>query len=232
MFKYAIEASVIIVGILLSFYIEEIRSNNKDMEVKNELLGDLNRALERDLDQINEIQKMLNDSMQRISDLRNDINNNHDQLSDVDTVKKILNANVSTTFFSEDGVFTELVSSGSYELIRNKELKNKLLEIYNHQKERNMSISDDIDLLQNEFFLKFSQEFRVAINYNAYDGVFYGTTGVDSFKFDRDYYMSDDFYGYLTALQLNGYFYGRLLADIKAAYEATLLLSKEEITIK
>ena len=231
MLKYTIEASVIIVGILFSFYIEEIRSNNKDIEVKNELLSDLNRALERDLDQINEIQKMLNDSMQRISDLRNDINNNHDQLSDLEAVKKILNANVSTTFFSEDGVFTELVSSGSYELISNKELKNKLLEIYNHQKERNMSISDDIDILQNEFFLKFSQEFRVAINYNSYDGVFYGTTGVDSFIFDRDYYMSDNFYGYLTALQLNGYFYGRLLADIKNAYEATLLLSKEEITI-
>tara|TARA_B100001741_G_scaffold304067_1_gene294806 strand:+ start:1052 stop:1750 length:699 start_codon:yes stop_codon:yes gene_type:complete len=232
MLKYTIEASVIIVGILFSFYIEEIRSNNRDIEVKNELLSDLNRALERDLDQINEIQKMLNDSMQRISDLRNDINNNHDQLSDLEAVKKILNANVSTTFFSEDGVFTELVSSGSYELISNKELKNKLLEIYNHQKERNMSISDDIDILQNEFFLKFSQEFRVAINYNSYDGVFYGTTGVDSFIFDRDYYMSDNFYGYLTALQLNGYFYGRLLADIKNAYEATLLLSKEEITIR
>jgi hypothetical protein len=232
MLKYTIEASVIIVGILFSFYIEEIRSNNRDIEVKNELLSDLNRALERDLDQINEIQKMLSDSMQRISDLRNDINNNHDQLSDLEAVKKILNANVSTTFFSEDGVFTELVSSGSYELISNKELKNKLLEIYNHQKERNMSISDDIDILQNEFFLKFSQEFRVAINYNSYDGVFYGTTGVDSFIFDRDYYMSDNFYGYLTALQLNGYFYGRLLADIKNAYEATLLLSKKEITIR
>tara|TARA_B100000963_G_C22513896_1_gene619681 strand:- start:89 stop:787 length:699 start_codon:yes stop_codon:yes gene_type:complete len=232
MIKYTIEASVIIVGILFSFYIEEIRSNNKDIEVKNELLNDLNRALERDLDQINEIQKMLNDAMQRISDLRSDINNNHDQLSDLDAVKKILNANVSTTFFSEDGVFTELVSSGSYELISNKELKNKLLEIYNHQKERNMSISDDIDLLQNEFFLKFSQEFRVAINYNSYEGVFYGTTGVDSFIFNIDYYMSDNFYGYLTALQLNGYFYGRLLADIKSSYETTLLLSREEIAIK
>tara|TARA_Y100000591_G_scaffold55668_1_gene44166 strand:+ start:830 stop:1528 length:699 start_codon:yes stop_codon:yes gene_type:complete len=232
MIKYTIEASVIIVGILFSFYIEEIRSNNKDIEVKNELLNDLNRALERDLDQINEIQKMLNDAMQRISDLRSDINNNHDQLSDLDAVKKILNANVSTTFFSEDGVFTELVSSGSYELISNKELKNKLLEIYNHQKERNMSISDDIDLLQNEFFLKFSQEFRVAINYNSYEGVFYGTTGVDSFIFNIEYYMSDHFYGYLTALQLNGYFYGRLLADIKSSYETTLLLSREEIAIK
>ena len=231
MIKYTIEASVIIVGILFSFYIEEIRSNNKDIEVKNELLNDLNRALERDLDQINEIQKMLNDAMQHISDLRSDINNNHDQLSDLDAVKKILNANVSTTFFSEDGVFTELVSSGSYELISNKELKNKLLEIYNHQKERNMSISDDIDLLQNEFFLKFSQEFRVAINYNSYEGVFYGTTGVDSFIFNTEYYMSDDFYGYLTALQLNGYFYGRLLADIKSSYGTTLLLSREEIAI-
>tara|TARA_B100000927_G_scaffold206604_1_gene167717 strand:- start:272 stop:970 length:699 start_codon:yes stop_codon:yes gene_type:complete len=231
MIKYTIEASVIIVGILFSFYIEEIRSSNKDIEVKNELLNDLNRALERDLDQINEIQKMLNDAMQHISDLRSDINNNHDQLSDLDAVKKILNANVSTTFFSEDGVFTELVSSGSYELISNKELKNKLLEIYNHQKERNMSISDDIDLLQNEFFLKFSQEFRVAINYNSYEGVFYGTTGVDSFIFNTEYYMSDDFYGYLTALQLNGYFYGRLLADIKSSYGTTLLLSREEIAI-
>ena len=57
MLKYTIEASVIIVGILFSFYIEEIRSNNRDIEVKNELLSDLNRALERDLDQINEIQK-------------------------------------------------------------------------------------------------------------------------------------------------------------------------------
>ena len=61
MFKYAIEASVIIVGILLSFYVEEVRTVNKNIEIKNELLGDLNRAIERDLEQINEIQKLLND---------------------------------------------------------------------------------------------------------------------------------------------------------------------------
>ena len=33
MFKYAIEASVIIVGILLSFYIEEVRTVNKNIEI-------------------------------------------------------------------------------------------------------------------------------------------------------------------------------------------------------
>ena len=58
MFKYAIEASVIIVGILLSFYIEEVRTVNKNIEIKNELLGDLNRAIERDLEQINKLRKV------------------------------------------------------------------------------------------------------------------------------------------------------------------------------
>ena len=128
MFKYAIEASVIIVGILLSFYIEEVRTVNKNIEIKNELLGDLNRAIERDLEQINEIQKLLNDSMTRITEIKDDIDNNHQQLNDSDAIQKISTANVSVTFFSEDGVYTELVSSGSYELIKNKELKNKLLE--------------------------------------------------------------------------------------------------------
>ena len=86
MFKYAIEASVIIVGILLSFYIEEVRTVNKNIEIKNELLGDLNRAIERDLEQINEIQKLLNDSMTRITEIKDDIDNNHQQLSDSDAI--------------------------------------------------------------------------------------------------------------------------------------------------
>ena len=42
-------------------------------------------------------------------------------MSDSDAIQKISTANVSVTFFSEDGVYTELVSSGSYELIKNKE---------------------------------------------------------------------------------------------------------------
>ena len=229
MFKYAIEASVIIVGILLSFYIEEVRTVNKNIEIKNELLGDLNRAIERDLEQINEIQKLLNDSMTRITEIKDDIDNNHQQLNDSDAIQKISTANVSVTFFSEDGVYTELVSSGSYELIKNKELKNKLLEIYNHLKERNLSISDDIDILQNKYMLDTNQNFRIDVNYNSLDGVIYGTTKINSFVFNHNYYFSNEFFGYLTSMEINGYFYGRLLTDIKKAFEITLSLSKKEL---
>ena len=54
--RYTIEASVIIIGILFSFYIEEIRSQNKNIEIKNELLSDLNIAINNDLSQIQEVQ--------------------------------------------------------------------------------------------------------------------------------------------------------------------------------
>ena len=43
--RYALEGAVIIIGILFSFYIEEMRIQNKNVEIKNELLLDLNLSL-------------------------------------------------------------------------------------------------------------------------------------------------------------------------------------------
>ena len=133
MIKYAIEGTVIIVGILLSFYIEEVRTVSKNIEVKNELLEDLNRAVTNDLAQIDEVQNIIVESLNLITELQNDMNNNHDELSDRDAIKKLISVNVSISFFPEDGIYTELISSGSFELIKNKQLKNRLLNIYNHK---------------------------------------------------------------------------------------------------
>ena len=52
MFKYAFEAVVIISGILLSFYIEELRIERKNIKQKNEILVDLKYTAEDDLKQI------------------------------------------------------------------------------------------------------------------------------------------------------------------------------------
>ena len=103
------------------------------------------------------------------------------------------------------------------------------MEIYNHLKERNLSISDDIDILQNKYMLDTNQNFRIDVNYNSLDGVIYGTTKINSFVFNHNYYFSNEFFGYLTSMEINGYFYGRLLTDIKKAYEITLSLSKKEL---
>ena len=232
MFKYAIEASVIIVGILLSFYIEEVRTVKKNIEIKNELLEDLNRAVTNDLSQIDEVQNIIVESLNLITELQNDMNNNHDELSDRDAIKKLISVNVSISFFPEDGIYTELISSGSFELIKNKQLKNRLLDIYNHKNQRKLSMEDDIDFLVNDYVRRVYSKFRIEMNYNTFDGEFYGSQVLDNYNFNYEYYLSDELHGYLSSQKISGLMYGRLLNDLKNSYESILDLSREEITTR
>ena len=230
--RYTIEAAVIIIGILFSFYIEEIRSQNKNIEIKNELLSDLNTAIKNDLSQIEEVQKNIIESLELIAELQNDMSNSHNELSDRDALSKLISVNVSISFFPEDGIYTELISSGSFELISNKQLKNRLLDIYNHKNQRKLSMEDDIDFLVNDYIREIYTKFRIEMSYNTFDGEFYGAQVLEKYKFNEQYYLSNELHGYLSAQKISGFMYGRLLNDLKNSYEAILDLSEEEITIK
>ena len=229
MLKNTIQGILILIGILLSFHIEDSRIEQKNFEIKNELLSDLNRAISDDLEQIKNLKEILNSSLDSISELQDDINKNHQLLSDEEVIKKLIDLNVSISFFPQDGVFTELISSGSFELIKSKELKSKLLEIYNHQKERNLSISDDIDIVMKDYELEIMTNFRIGIDYNSSDGEFYGKPILSDYEFNRDYYLSNELYGLMSLNYLFGVMYSRLLNDIEKSHEATLALSMLEI---
>ncbi len=229
MLKNTIQGILILVGILLSFHIEDSRIEQKNFEIKNELLSDLNRAINDDLEQIKNLKEILNSSLDSISELQDDMNKNHQLLSDEEAIKKLIDLNVSISFFPQDGIFTELISSGSFELIKNKDLKSKLLEIYNHQKERNLSISDDIDVVMKDYELEIMTNFRIAIDYTSSDGEFYGKPILSDYEFNRDYYLSNELYGLMSLNYLFGVMYSRLLNDFENSHEATLALSMLEI---
>jgi len=229
MLKNTIQGILILIGILLSFHIEDSRIEQKNFEIKNELLSDLNRAISDDLEQIKNLKEILNSSLDSISELQDDMNKNHQLLSDEEVIKKLIDLNVSISFFPQDGIFTELISSGSFELIKNKDLKSKLLEIYNHQKERNLSISDDIDVVMKDYELEIMTNFRIAIDYTSSDGEFYGKPILSDYEFNRDYYLSNKLYGLMSLNYLFGVMYSRLLDDFKKSHEATLALSMLEI---
>ena len=229
MLKISIQGILILIGILLSFHIEDSRIEQKNFEIKNELLSDLNRAISDDLEQIKNLKEILNSSLDSISELQDDMNKNHQLLSDEEVIKKLIDLNVSISFFPQDGIFTELISSGSFELIKNKDLKSKLLELYNHQKERNLSISDDIDVVMKDYELEIMTNFRIGIDYNSSDGEFYGKPILSDYEFNRDYYLSNELYGLMSLNYLFGVMYSRLLNDIEKSHEATLALSMLEI---
>ena len=119
-YKLILEAIAIIGSVLFSFYIEDLRKKSDNLNLKNTLIGDLIETIDDDLEQLNK-------SEQSILDLLNDIDKNHTQINDIGAIEKILSIEVGFSFFQKDGIFNELISTGSFELIENRELKNTLL---------------------------------------------------------------------------------------------------------
>ena len=169
--------------------------------------------------------QFLTDPANRIIDFTGIIDT---QINDIETIEKILSIEVGFSFFQKDGIFNELISTGSFELIENRELKNTLLEIFNHLKERNIATSKEIDNFNIIFRGEINSNFRIRFTYNSFDGKFYGSRKLINSKFNKNYYLSNSFYGAISQAQQYVNMYSRLLRDLEDSYKTALSLSKEE----
>tara|TARA_B100001559_G_scaffold85539_1_gene71245 strand:+ start:218 stop:919 length:702 start_codon:yes stop_codon:yes gene_type:complete len=230
MFKYAFEAIVIISGILLSFYIEELRIERKNINQKNEILIDLKYTAEDDLKQIILIESILLNTIESVELLLKDIKNNHSDLTDREAVENIFNIEVATSFIPKDGIYNELISTGSFELIKNRRLKITLLEVYNHLKERNYTISRIIDDDIQDFYATYRKEFKLTIdNLGTENQNIYGRLVVEEFEFDLDYFLSGALIGELTTVEFYSRNYLSLLNTTKNSYHQLIVLLDEEL---
>ena len=230
MIKYVIEGTVIICGILLSFYIGELNTQKNNIETKKELLRDLNQSLDDDLNQIEIIQNILDNSLTWISYLQDDIESSHNNLSDEEAINLILDIEVAASFFPALGVYNELISTGSYELIESSELKRALNDLYETQKERNYTISLGLDDMAGEYIRETLEEFSIRFSYDINEGEVYGDRVLYRYDFNNEYYMSDIFYGHLSTLSYPANNYRRLLITAKKSIEDIKSLILREIS--
>lgn len=224
-----IQAVVIILSVLLSFYLEQRRQVNITKQEKNYLLTDLTKTLESDIDQIEIILESLSNSDKDLLKLLNDINNNHTLLSDREVAEILLQIQIGTSFFPQDGIFNELIANGSFNLIENEQLKALLLNMYTHKKERNYATSVEIDNFNLLWRRQIMGNFRIQFNYNSYDGEIYGQQELTRFRFNRQYYLSNELYGALSQSRIYVGMYTRFLNDQINEYQTALALSKTEI---
>ena len=224
-----IEFLAVFLGIGLSFYVEGWQTENDNERKKDQYLSDLVNTLEMDISQINKLLETLYKSDRLITEIQNDIDNNHTLYSDTEVLNKLLEVEVGISFFPQDGIFSQLISTGAFELIKNVELKNILLEMYNHQKDRNYATSTEIDHFNIGFRNSTLEKFRISFNYNSFDGAFYGSQTLNQFKFNKTYYNSNEFYGLLSQANLYWNMYTRQLKDIEKSYLTALSLTRNEI---
>ena len=225
-----IEFLAVFLGIGLSFYAEGWQTENDNKIKKDQYLHDLTNTLESDITQINNLLEILYQSDRLITEIQSDIDQNHTVYTKPEILNKLLDVEVGTSFFPQDGIFNQLISTGAFELINNVELKNILLEMYNHQKDRNYATSTEIDHFNIGFRNVILDEFRVSFIYNSFDGAFYGSRTLNQYKFNQSYYMANTFYGLLSQAKFYGNTYTRQLKDIEKSYLTALALAKNEIT--
>ena len=224
-----VQAIVIILSVLLSFYLEQRRQVNITKQEKNYLLTDLTKTLEGDINQIEIILEGLDKSDKNLIKLLDDINNNHTLLSDREVAEILLQIQIGTSFFPQDGIFNQLIANGTFNLIENEELKSLLLNMYTHKKERNYATSTEIDNFNLLWRRQIMGNFRIQFNYNSYDGEIYGQQELTRYRFNRQYYLSNELYGALSQSRIYVGMYTRFLNEQKNDYQTALPLSKTEI---
>ena len=224
-----VQAIVIILSVLLSFYLEQRRQVNITKQEKNYLLTDLSKTLEDDINQIEIILEGLDRSDKNLIRLLDDINSNHTLVTDREVAEVLLEIQIGTSFFPQDGIFNQLIANGTFNLIENEELKSLLLNMYTHKKERNYATSTEIDNFNLLWRRQIMGNFRIQFNYNSYDGEIYGQQELTRFRFNRQYYLSNELYGALSQSRIYVGMYTRFLNDQKNEYQTALALSKTEI---
>ena len=199
--RLIVEFLVIISGVLLSFYIDDVRElQNKKLE-KDILIEELVITAKEDLQQILNLKKDLVEVQENISLFLKDIQDKKKDLTDQKIAINYLfiSEKMSVSFFPQDGIFTQLISTGSLELIKSSTLKNLLLRNFTHYLDRNQANNRTLDDLYLDF-VNNVDPFITVISKDRKDASFiYTDRMVDSYSIDSDYYLSNKFQAYLSS---------------------------------
>ena len=199
--RLLVEFIVIISGVLLSFYIDDFRElQNKKLE-KDILIGELVITAKEDLKQIQNLKRDLMKVQGNIQIFLEDTNDNRKDMADKQIAINYLfiSEKMSVSFFPQDGIFTQLISTGSLELIESSTLKNLLLRNFTHYLDRNQANNRTLDDLYLDF-VNNVDPFIAVTSKDVQDASFiYTDRIVDSYSIDSEYYLSNKFKAYLSS---------------------------------
>ena len=199
--RLLIEFIVIISGVLLSFYIDDFRElQNKKLE-KDILIGELVITAKEDLKQIQNLKTDLIEVQENINIFIKDIQDNKKDLTDKQIAINYLfiSEKMSVSFFPQDGIFTQLISTGSLELIESSTLKNLLLRNFTHYLDRNQANNRTLDDLYLDFVNNVDPFITVTSKDKQDASFIYTDRMVDSYSINSDYYLSNKFKAYLSS---------------------------------
>ena len=226
--KYSFEFVVIFLGILISLYFEDARQDRVENERKNKSIEQLINVIDQDINQINNFIKLQEVSLES-SDILYDNLNNEINLSEEKIMYHISSVGRALkSFFPQEGIFNQLISSDLIKRIKSETLKTKLFKLFNEDLRRHDVHTKEYD----DFFLDFN--YKLSVNFFLEHNWKTDVREVDQieilkYRFNNKFYESDEFFGNLIESRKNIKAYLNELNELKLKYSDLKSLCLDEI---
>ena len=231
-FRYILEFIIIITGVVLSFYLDDLRQLNEKESYKDTLIEELLVTSQEDLKQIEKITLDLNKVQSFIKELLLDLEDKQKNISDSEIAEKYLfiTQKMSVSFFPQNGTFNQLISTGSIELINSKEFRRVLLNNYTHYYERNSANNRTLDDLYLAFGANIDPNITVTSIEKEDASFIYSDLVVSSYEIDHEFYLSNTFKAYLLTAQSMVGKNIDMLEIFSKSYSEIIALANKEIS--
>ena len=231
-FRYILEFIIIITGVVLSFYLDDLRQLNEKESYKDTLIEELLVTSQEDLKQIKKITLDLNKVQAFIKELLLDLEDEQKDISDSEIAEKYLfiTQKMSVSFFPQNGTFNQLISTGSIELIDSKEFRRVLLNNYTHYYERNSANNRTLDDLYLAFGANIDPNITVSSIEKEDASFIYSDLVVSSYDIDHEFYLSNTFKAYLLTAQSMVGKNIDMLEIFSKSYSEIIALANKEIS--
>ena len=229
--KYFSEGTIVMLSILISFYLEDIRVTNEKSNYKNELVVDLQKIIDSEINQLENIKKLQNRCLIAGEELLSDLLNKDQQLSDREIAERLLllMQRGTVSFFAQNGIYEELKSTGSTELIKSKNFRYALSDTYNNLFQRNLAVSRIIDDYFFSAIARINKKIIIISKEKKDEGYVYSELIPTYFKIDKEYYLSDEFLSDVNQMKSLVERYLDLISALEKSYNDLKIYSQEEL---
>jgi len=227
--KYGFEFVVIFFGILISLYFEQSRQIRIENERKNNSIEQLIKVIDQDLLQIDNFILLQQMSLESSDKLYDNLRYN-EKLSEDKIIYHISSVGRALkSFFPQEGIFNQLISSDLIKRINSETLKSRLFKLFNEDLKRHDVHTKEYD----EFFLSFN--YKLSVNFFLEhnwktDASEVNQIEIKKYRFNNSFYTSDEFFGNLIEARKNISAYLTELQDLKTKYSDLKSLCIDEIS--
>tara|TARA_Y100000768_G_C23947231_1_gene668209 strand:+ start:836 stop:1537 length:702 start_codon:yes stop_codon:yes gene_type:complete len=226
--KYGFEFIVIFLGILISLYFEQSRQDSKENDRKNNSIEQLIKVIDQDIKQIDNFIKLQQISLESSDKLYGNLRYD-EKLSDDKIMYNISSVGRALkSFFPQEGIFNQLISSDLIKRINSETLKNRLFKLFNEDLRRHDVHTKEYDNFFLQFNYNLSVKFFLEHNWKT-DASDANQIEILKYRFNNDFYRSDEFFGNLIEARKNISAYLTELKELKIKYLDLKSLCLDEI---